>query len=158
MSSLHGFVFALVVIAQTVSGSKVDSGRVDSLSWLSGCWEGQEQGRRYREQWMRPDGEAMLGMSQTVSERKMVAYEFLQIRQDPDGIYYVARPSGQEEAAFKLTASSAGEAIFENPQHDFPQRIIYRLKPGGGLVARTEGIESGIARGFDFVMRRTGCD
>jgi len=32
--------------------------------------------------------------------------------------------------------------VFENPEHDFPQRILYRLD-GGMLHARIEGVVDG---------------
>ena len=50
---------------------------------------------------------------------------------------------GQAEAAFKLIRASATEVVFENPQHDFPQRISYALKDGGKLTAAIEGTKNG---------------
>ncbi|MGH8854313.1 MAG: hypothetical protein ACREWI_08545 [Telluria sp.] len=43
--------------------------------------------------------------------------------------------------------------MFENPAHDFPQRIIYRRVGDTGLHARIEGK----GKGIDFPMRRTAC-
>jgi hypothetical protein len=43
-----------------------------------------------------------------------------------------------------MTRSAADEAVFENPQHDHPKIIAYRLQPGGNaLIARVEGDEKG---------------
>ena len=132
---------------------------VASAVWLAGCWAGETRGQEYNEQWMKPSGEAMLGMSRTVSKNKMVDYEFLQIRQQDDGeVYYIAKPSRQAEASFKLIKAGPQELIFENPQHDFPQRIIYRLVSDGSLVARIEGTRNGQPRGVDFPMKRVKCD
>ena len=59
----------------------------------------------------------------TVSQGRTVEYEFLLLRVEANGeINYVAKPSGQAETAFKLIRANATEAVFENPQHDFPQR------------------------------------
>ena len=89
----------------------------------------------------------------------MVDYEFLQIRQQDDGeVYYIAKPSRQPEASFKLIKAGPQELIFENPQHDFPQRIIYRLAGDGSLVARIEGTRNGQPRAVDFPMKRVKCD
>jgi hypothetical protein len=49
------------------------------------------------------------------------------------------------------------EAIFENPSHDFPQKIIYRVE-GTTLFARVEGNNKGKAMGFDFKMSKIKCD
>lgn len=48
--------------------------------------------------------------------------------------------------------------MFENPAHDFPQRVSYRLAPGGRLLARIEGTHYGVTRGIDFPMQWVGCD
>jgi hypothetical protein len=132
---------------------------VNNFSWLAGCWEANRNGREINEHWMKPSGQTMLGMGRTVANGKTVEYEFVQIRTEADGaIYYVAKPSGQNEAAFKLIKLENREATFENPQHDFPQRIIYRLEPDGSLFARVEGTSKGKARGFDYSMKRAQCN
>jgi len=90
-------------------------------------------------------------MSRTVARGRTVEYEFLLLRQEVGGeINYVAKPSGQAEAAFKLIRASATEVVFESPQHDFPQRISYTLKDGGKLTAAIEGTKSGKLRRVEF--------
>jgi hypothetical protein len=128
------------------------------LGWLSGSWDNGDTLRRYEEQWMKPGGTSMLGMSRTVGKGRTVAHEFLQIKQDTTGeIFYVANPSGQSQAAFKLVKFGTGELVFENPEHDFPQRIVYRLN-GDTLVARIEGVNKGKQRGVDFPMMKVKCE
>ena len=132
---------------------------LNDLSWLAGCWEGNIRGREVNEQWMKPAGGIMLGMARTVAQGKAAEFEFTQIREDKDGaIYYVAKPSGQAEASFKLVRLQNKEAVFENPQHDFPQRIIYRLEAGGSLFARVEATQNGKSRGIDYPYKRAKCE
>jgi hypothetical protein len=132
---------------------------VDDFAWLAGCWSRSGNGRETVEHWMKPAGQTMLGMSRTVANGKTREYEFLQIRQQENGdIYYVALPSGQKETWFKLVKGSGRDAVFENPEHDFPQRIIYRLESDGSLFARIEGTSKGKEKGIDFPMKRAKCD
>lgn len=132
---------------------------INDLSWLAGCWEANMRGNQVNEQWMKPGGGVMLGMARTVTQDKAIEFEFTQIREDKDGaIYYVAKPSGQAEASFKLIKLENKEAIFENPQHDFPQRIIYRLQPDGSLFARVEANDKGKTRGLDYPYKRAKCE
>jgi hypothetical protein len=59
----------------------------------------------------------------------------------PDDLSFLAQPRGAEGAtAFRLVRSAPGEAVFENPAHDFPQRIIYR-RTGDRLTGRIEGAD-----------------
>lgn len=132
---------------------------INDLFWLAGCWEGNVRGRDVNEQWMKPAGGVMLGMARTVAQGKTVEFEFTQIREDKEGsIYYVAKPSGQAEASFKLVKWENKEAVFENPQHDFPQRVIYRLQPDGSLFARVEATANGKTRGLDYPYKRAKCE
>ncbi len=127
------------------------------LAWLAGCWQGGGEGSVYEEQWMVPSGKTMLGMSRTVAHDKTVAFEFLRIHQEDDGIYYTSIPSGQTQASFKLVSYADGSAAFENPDHDFPQRIIYARKPDGALLSTIEGMDKGALKQVDFPMRRATC-
>ncbi len=153
------FAVMIVLLVSCTAVAQTEKRSVNDLSWLAGCWEANRNGREINEQWMKPSGGTMLGMGRTVADGKTREYEFLQIREEQDGaIYYVARPSGQPEASFKLVKSENKELVFENPQHDFPQRIIYRLQPDGSLFARIEGTANGKARGFDYPMKRASCN
>ena len=131
---------------------------IESLAWISGCWERRGGRRQTVEQGLKPAGGTMLGMSRTVANGRTVEYEQLFLHQVGDTIYYVATPSRQQQASFKLIQSSSSEAVFENPSHDFPQRIIYRLQPDGSLVARIEGKSKGVERGIDFPFKKVACE
>lgn len=132
---------------------------INDLAWLKGCWRLSRNGRETTEHWMKPAGGTMLGISRTVADGKTVEFEFTQIRQDTSGeILFIAKPSGQPEAIFKMIKGNANEVIFENPQHDFPQRVIYRLQGDGSLLGRIEGVSKGKEKSVDFPMARARCD
>ncbi len=101
----------------------------------------------------------MLGVGRTVKNGKTIDYEFMKIQLNPQGqLVFVAKPSRKPEAEFTMTQLSADAVTFENLQHDFPQRVIYRLAAGDRLAARIEGTRQGAALGIDFPMRRVACD
>ena len=152
---------AIVVVAMCLfhTASAGPQVSVNDLAWMQGCWEGRDGTAVVTEQWMKPAGGCMLAMSRTVKGDQTVGFEFLRVWQDETGsIYFTARPSGKAEASFKLVRASQTEVVFENPEHDFPQRIIYRLVGDGRLVARIEGTSDGKTRGIDYPMQRTKCD
>lgn len=132
-----------------------------AVDWLAGCWTqtGREAGSV--EQWMAPAGGVMLGMARTVKNGRVVEFEFMQIRADADGkLSFIAQPQGRPPTEFGLLRQQDGEgaeAVFENPAHDFPQRVSYRREGADRLVARIEGMLKGQARGIDFPMQRTAC-
>ena len=132
---------------------------INDLAWLKGCWSLNRNGRETTEHWLKPAGGTMLGISRTLADGKTVEFEFTQIRQESSGeIFFIAKPSGQPEATFKMIKGSPREVIFENPQHDFPQRVIYRLQSDSSLLGRIEGVSKGKEKSVDFPMTRARCD
>ena len=108
---------------------------------------------------MKPGGRTMLGMSRTIAGDRTVEFEFMRIQQEEGGaVYLMAIPSGQREARFKLTKVSAKEVVFENPAHDFPQRVIYRFDGKDSLNGRIEGTSKGKEKALDLPMKRVPCD
>lgn len=132
---------------------------INDLAWMKGCWSSNRDDRITTEHWLKPAGGTMLGLSRTVANGKTVEFEFTRIHQEPSGeIFFTAKPSGQPEATFKMIKGSANEVIFENPQNDFPQRVIYRRQGEGALLGRIEGVSKGKERAIDFPMMRARCE
>jgi hypothetical protein len=128
------------------------------VAWLAGCWAQQGREAGSVEQWMTPAGGLMLGMARTLKNGRVVEFEFMQIRADAEGkLSYIAQPQGRPPTEFKPLRQGEAEAVFENPAHDFPQRVLYRLAAPDRLVARIEGQMNGKERGIDFPMQRTAC-
>lgn len=124
---------------------------MSDISWIAGSWQTAPGGRRQiEEHWTAVAGGSMMGVSRTVAGDKTVEFEYLRIEQRADGIYYVAHPKARCPGTdFKLTRASVTEAVFENPQHDFPKRIIYR-KTDDGLTASIDAGEGSKAMSFVF--------
>jgi hypothetical protein len=96
----------------------------------------------------------MLAVSRTVSRGTMTAFEFLRIAERDGGLVYIAQPGGAAPTEFVLTELGGTRAVFENPRHDYPKRIVYALSAEGGLSASIGFTRGGSLRGF--VHRREG--
>ena len=134
---------------------------LEPFGWLHGCWDGKVNQRDFREDWLPLHGDMMIGVSQTVSQGKTQDFEYLRLELRPDGIFYVAVPSGKKETSFRLSGRTRdGENeifTFENPVDEFPQRIIYRRGSEGWLYAHVEGKLNGAPRSVIYPMRRVDC-
>lgn len=116
---------------------------LDPVAFLAGTWAGEEGGLSMEEHWTPPAGGLMLGLHRDVAKGKAVFFEFLRIEATPKGIVYLASPKGAPATPFPLVESVGNRAVFENREHDFPTRIIYRLTSDGSLHARVEGTKKG---------------
>ena len=131
---------------------------VTDFRWLSGCWASTGAQDRYEEVWLAPTANSMLGVSRSIRGSQTRMFEYARIVLAADRIDYVAQPQGAPPTAFRLADAVGTRAVFENPAHDFPQRIIYEFVPPDRLNARIEGKDAqGRTTGEDFHLRRTSC-
>jgi hypothetical protein len=147
---LLAYAGTIVVHAETTT--------LDQLSWLAGCWSDESADPGSGENWMTPAGGTMLGVGRTVKAGRTAQFEYLQIRASAaGGLVYTALPSGQKQTDFNLLSVAGKRFVFENLQHDFPQRIIYSREDDDRMTARIEGTRGGQLKGFEYQLRRTSC-
>jgi hypothetical protein len=124
------------------------------LAWLSGHWRGEHGDIVQEEWWTDSAGGMMLGLHRDLLPDGRVAFEYLRIETRGDGIVYVASPSGGAPTGFRAVLVGPDRVVFENPAHDFPQRILYEKDGGDGLVARIGSLEDPIEEGPEWRWRR----
>lgn len=109
------------------------------LRWLDGAWCSDADGKQVRETWLSEAGGHRFGVSHTLQDGNLAGFEYLRIGPNRAGdIVYDAQPGGAPPTSFALTDSGPAHARFENPAHDFPQRIDYR-RTGDTLRAEIAG-------------------
>ena len=143
-------ILAAGLLLLTAYCSPLTAQSLSDFAWLTGSRSVKES-VLIEERWMEPASNLILGVSRTLRGDKVVEFEFLRIEARADGIYYVAQPGGRPPTDFKLTKWDGTEAIFENPQHDFPKRILYRKQPDNVVVVRIDGGAG--TKGQDFTFR-----
>ena len=134
-----------VVGALSGSGAQMSKPTLGDLAWIAGSWVGSTRGVDMEEHWTAAKGNSMIGIHRDVGKGRTLSFEFLRIEQQGEQIVYLSMPNGRSPAtAFPLREVAGTRVVFENPTHDFPQRIIY-WKDGNDLRARVEGTMNGKA-------------
>jgi len=126
------------------------------LGWLQGCWAQITPERTVEEQWMAPRAGSLLGMSRTLRGGKLTAYESVLLRERGERFEYVVSPSGQATTTFTSTTIGETSIVFENLQHDFPQRVAYERR-GAALQAWIEGPMNGQMKRIEYAYQRVAC-
>ena len=129
---------------------------ITAVAWLQGCWQSTAGDRVVEEQWTIPKAGVMLSMGRTVRGDQLVEYEWVLLREKDGALEYEAHPSGQPSAVFTARTATANEVVFENPTHDFPQRVGY-LRERDSLLAWIDGTVAGRSRRVEFPYRRAVC-
>lgn len=124
--------------------------------WLIGKWENELDGTHVTEIWEK-GGDALLGKSYSIRNKDTVSSERIRLQQEGDKLYYIPVVKNQNEGQlvkFALISSTDHQLIFENPDHDFPQKISYTLINKDSLLAEISGTVQGKQQSEKFPMRR----
>lgn len=124
LSAIVGSAALALAIAGT--GCAIRSGPLAGLAWLEGDWRG-DFGDGVFEAWYSPPGERRLVSHSVLQHDGTVHFrEFETFEATPDGgIELTLFPGVEPAAAFRLTRIERRSATFENPENDFPTRIVY---------------------------------
>ena len=142
-----------ILAAAAVSAAMSPPSGVDQLSWLAGSWESRSGEEWTEEMWMAPRGGVMLGTNRSGKGGAATGFEFMRIAADEQGrISFWASPSGKPAVQFPMVSSGPTEATFENQRHDYPTRVVYRLK-GVILHATISGPDGANPMSWKFIRR-----
>jgi len=131
-----GWTLALACTTSTHGGP------LEQFDWLAGTWTRESASATVYESWRVLSERTMEGQShvvlKTTGERRLA--ESLLLVEMGGEIYYIPRPpENPYPVTFRLTSHDDGVAVFENPQHDFPTKIVYRRNDDGSMTASIEG-------------------
>ena len=149
---------ALAIFVAATLSQQAEAPDLSPLGFLTGHWRTEATGRRngpsYTEEiWTDLAGRVLLGVGRTLHGVDSVSFEYMRIARGPDGgIAFYGQPGGTPAVAFRLVRASATEAVFENPAHDFPQRISYR-REGDSLTATVSLMSGGNAQSWRFTRQ-----
>lgn len=143
----------MVMLALGAMAARADT--VDQLRWMAGSWASDSAGVRIEEHWTAPYGGLMVGMHRDVIGGRATGFEFFRIRGDSIGLVYLSQPGGRPPHPFRVKELTARSVVFEDPEHDFPQRLMYWLDDRGALHARIEGTMNGKLASENWRWKRT---
>jgi hypothetical protein len=141
--------FVIVCVATSAVGGDAEAS-IDDLAWMAGHWSGNREGVQSEEGWFAPKGGLMLGVHRDVAPGSRAFFEYLRIEERDGSLVYVASPMGGRATEFRLVEMAGQSVVFENLEHDFPQRIVY-ARHGNELEARAEGMVKGKKRSERWV-------
>ena len=131
---------------------KAEPADLKKLEWLSGTWAMEKDGTTTEEHWRPLQGTTLMGTSHTFDAKSSKFFEFLRITAMRGTIAYIASPQGMKPTVFPLAKLEDGVVVFENPQHDYPQRIRYE-KTDKGVTATISLLDGGKAESFVFTKK-----
>lgn len=133
------FTCVLITFAAMAFGQSADD--FQKLEWLIGKWTkvNNKPGRSGFEKWESASPGTMKGLGLSLNGTDTVFIEKLQLLARENAIYYVADVAENKALTyFKITAINNNGFTCEDPNHDFPKKIVYE-QTGKKLKVTTSG-------------------
>ena len=123
------------------------------LHGLTGLWKMDGKRGALYEEWQVKSDSQLAGKSYKLNNKDTIVLENVIISLQGNEIFFtpvVRDQNNQRPVPFKLISCSGNRYVFENKEHDYPQRVIYELVSMNDLKARIEGKKNGKEMGSDF--------
>ncbi len=120
--------------------------KLEKMNWLIGNWEQTLPDGTLKETWTKQNDSTFSGDSYFINTKDTVHFESIQLVQKAEQLTYIATVVGQNSekpVAFKLTSDTDDTFTFENPAHDYPQKISYKKVSDTSLIASISGKQQG---------------
>lgn len=145
------FSFLLVLCSGSIAQQRTS---LSDFGFLMGSWTMDSAKGRIVESWKMNKDSGMDGISFSISNTgDSTLLETIKIYESAGSIYYEPTGNGagnDSVVSFKLISAENGIFVFENRNHDFPQRISYQSQPPGNILAWIEGTVNGRFRKIEF--------
>jgi hypothetical protein len=133
--------------SQVATEQPARENRLEKLQWILGEWQMESPDGLFVEKWQQETDTSYIGEGSLTNNKGEVLFsEKLRVEQRGSDVWYIPTIASQnngQPVLFKEKALAANSVIFENPEHDFPQRIIYEKPSDSILTARIEGKQNG---------------
>ena len=155
MKRLSLFLITILLIGQNLFAQNNSYGLTDfrTLDAILGTWKMETRRGPMFEQWTRANNEKFQGKSFRLNNQDTLILERVELSLTGGSIIYRPIVTGQNDGKaveFKLISNTGDRFVFENKEHDFPQRVIYHFKSKDTLNARIEGTKDGKEMGSNF--------
>jgi len=155
--SLFMLIFISCKEGRTYENNGGNLNSLQKANWILGKWENQSEKGILVENWVQLNDSTLHGESYFIVENDTVFAESIQLAERHELLNYVVTVEGQnlsKPVSFIQTKASSKQLVFENPTHDYPQKIIYNRVGNDSLVAEISGIDGKKARKEVFRLKR----
>ena len=131
--------------------------RTKGFDWLEGTWENQSKEGTLTESWEKMNDSTFNGQSYFVTGTDTSFPESISLVQRNGELLFIPVVKDQNNGlgiSFRLITMNEKDLIFENAEHDYPQRISYHHVSNDSLIAEISGNKGGELKSDQFPMRR----
>lgn len=154
MQKIIALLFIVLLVINSSSYAQNNPNKLQQLSWLQGEWVMNSKDAHFIEHWSVINDVLWQGAGYGISAKGDTLFkEALQIVLQNDTVWYlptIANQNDGKQVRFAAVELSGSKVVFENKQHDFPQRIVYNRTSDSTIYAYVEGMQKGKMRKEEF--------
>lgn len=135
----------------------VEKDKIKIADWLIGNWENTSPEGVLTENWQKLNDSTFSAASYFIKGKDTIHSESIILAQLGETLTYKATVKGQNDdkpVFFPSTSESDKQLVFENPKHDYPQKITYTKGANNTLTAVISGTLNGKPSSEKFVMTK----
>jgi hypothetical protein len=148
----------VVVFIACQNKSEKNFDELEKMSWLVGEWENKMPDGILTETWTKANDSTFTGKTLFIRDKDTLHSEEIGLTQKGETLLYIPTVKGQNDnkpVEFKITESKIeNEFAFENPKHDYPQKIVYKKVNETNLVATISGKQQGKSSSESYPMKK----
>ncbi|HSD05964.1 DUF6265 family protein [Flavobacterium sp.] len=150
-------ILLLLAIVSCKNSEATEKDQIKTANWLLGKWNTKTADGDLSESWKQINDSTFHGESFFIKNKDTLHFESMTLQQKGENLFYNATVKGQNEnkaVTFKLTNKTEKQLVFENPKHDYPQKITYTLINKDSLTASISGVQLGKPSSETFGMKK----
>ncbi|MEP7255422.1 MAG: DUF6265 family protein [Ferruginibacter sp.] len=155
---MKGSIIAITIILCLSAFYTSDNNKTfKKLYALEGAWKMTTKRGAICEEWKKVDKNYLQSRGYMIKGTDTIVNERVALTNTAAGIFYTSTVEDQnnkQPIAFKMTRAENNMFVFENPEHDFPRRIVYKLIGPDSLHAFIDDGIEGTKKIQNFYYKR----
>jgi hypothetical protein len=166
MNTKKNTILFVILVLLFISCNKYDANgnllkdynELQKAKWLIGNWEKKDSIGILKELWQIKDDSTYIGESYyIINDKDTLHNEQIELMQDKEHLIYTATIKGEnnnEPMPFQMMKDDDSLLVFENPKHDYPQKIEYKLDKNNILTTTISGKKNGKISSDSYLLKK----
>lgn len=148
----------VIILVITSCGKSKEVSKIVGKDWLVGKWENKSDDGNLLEIWRKVNDSLFIGESYFIKEKDTLHSEKIELKQQGEELLYTTTIKGQNNdkpVTFKQNVEIAKQLVFENPNNEYPRKIIYKPFAKDHLLIEISGIQQEKPSAIYYSMKKT---
>lgn len=148
----------VTILVITSCGKSKEVSKIVGIDWLVGKWENKSDDGNLLEIWRKVNDSLFSGESYFIKEKDTLHSEKIELKQQGEELLYTTIIKGQNNdkpVTFINNIETTKQLVFENPNNEYPRKIVYKPFAKDHLLIEISGIQQEKPSAIRYSMKKT---